>query len=119
MGLIAIVAFGLTFRSSPEWETFVFRLGTVLVLSIPAFYAANESSKHRDREKLIRKHFLELSAIDAYLVNLPEKQRDEIKGKLSDKFFGVPEIHEKVEGANSKDIMGFVEKLVKDLTKGH
>ena len=60
-----------------------------------------------------------MSAIDAYLVHLPEKQRDEIKGKLSEKFFGVPEIHEKVEGVNNKDIMGFVEKIVKDLTKGH
>ena len=85
MGIIAIVTFALTFKDKPDWETFLFRLGTVIFLSILAFYAANESSKHREREKLIRKNFLELSAIDAYLVHLPEKERNDIKGKLFEK----------------------------------
>ncbi len=119
MGVVAIVAFGLTFKSTPDWETFVFRLGTVLVLSIPAFYAANESSKHREREKIVRKNFLELSSIDAYLVHLPEQQCNEIKAKLSDKFFGVPEVHEKTEAVSKKDLLSLLEKFVKDFTKGH
>jgi hypothetical protein len=119
MGAVAIVAFGLTFNSSPNWETFVFRLGTVLVLAIPAFYAANESSKHREREKIVRKNFLELSAIDAYLVLLPEQQRNEIKGKLSERFFGVPEVHEKTEAVSKKDLLSLLEKAIKDFTKGH
>jgi hypothetical protein len=119
MGLVAIAAFALTFANEPHWETFVFRLGTALFLSLPAFYAANESSKHRDREKAVRKHFLELSAIDAYLVHLPESQRNEIKGKLSEKFFGVPEIHEKVESVTKKDVFSLLEKIVKDYSQGH
>ena len=60
-----------------------------------------------------------MSAIDAYLVHLPEKERNEIKGKLSEKFFGVPEAHDKTESVSNKDLLGFVEKIVKDLTKGH
>jgi hypothetical protein len=61
---------------------------------------------------------LELSTIDAYLVHLPEKERNEIKGKLSEKFFGVPEIHKKIESVSGKDWLSFIEKLVKDFTKG-
>jgi hypothetical protein len=41
MGVITVLSFILTFRISPDWETFVFRIGTVILLSIPAIYAAN------------------------------------------------------------------------------
>ena len=120
MGLIAVTAFVYTLiENTVNWETFLFRLGTVLIIAVPAFYAANESSKHREREKLIRKNFLELSSIDAYLVHLPEQQRNEIKGKLSEKFFGVPEVHEKTESVSKKDLFSLLEKVIKDFTKGH
>lgn len=119
MGLIAIAAFAATFAKTPDWETFLFRLGTALIIAVPAFYAANESSKHRNREKLIRKNFLELSAIDAYLVHLPEQKRNEIKGELSAKFFGVPEAPEKTESVSKKDLFGLIEKFIKEYTKGH
>lgn len=119
MGAVAVTTFALTFQANPNWETFVFRLGTALLLSVPAFYAANESSKHRDREKVLRKNFLELSTIDAYLVHLPDEKQNEIKGKLSDKFFGVPEVREKIQSVSNKDLLSFIEKIVKDLTRGH
>jgi hypothetical protein len=119
MGIVAIAAFASTFLKSPDWETFLFRIGTALIIAVPAFYAANESSKHRNQEKLIRKNFLELSAIDAYLVHLPEQERNQIKGKLSDKFFGVPEIQEKTESVSKKDLFGLVENIIKNVTKGH
>jgi hypothetical protein len=120
MGGVAIAAFISTFSKSPDWETFLFRIGTALIIAVPAFYAANESSMHRNREKLIRKNFLELSAIDAYLVHLPEQERNKIKGQLSEKFFGVPEVHEKTESVSKKDLFSLLEKIVKDFTtKGH
>jgi hypothetical protein len=119
MGGVAIAAFVSTFSKSPDWETFLFRIGTALIIAVPAFYAANESSNHRNREKLIRKNFLELSAIDAYLVHLPEEERNKIKGELSEKFFGVPEVHEKTESVSKKDLFSLLEKIVKDFTKGH
>jgi hypothetical protein len=119
MGGVAIAAFVSPFSKSPDWETFLFRIGTALIIAVPAFYAANESSNHRNREKLIRKNFLELSAIDAYLVHLPEEERNKIKGELSEKFFGVPEVHEKTESVSKKDLFSLLEKIVKDFTKGH
>ena len=118
MMLVAGVAFYYSITGAPNWEAFLFRLGTVLVIAVPAFYAANESSKHRERERLLRKNHLELAAIDSYLVLLPEKERNEIKGKLAEKFFGVPEVFEKTENVSKKDLFSLVKMIVSDLTKG-
>ena len=111
-------AFYYSIGHETDWRVFLFRLGTVLVLAIPAVYAANESSKHRDRERHNRKIHLELAAIDAYLVLLPEAQRNEIKGKLTEKFFGVPDVLEKTEAVSKKDLFSLIKMVVSDLTKG-
>ena len=52
-------------------------------------------------------------------MHLPEKERNEIKGKLSEKFFGVPELHEKTESVTKKDLFGLLERAIKEFTKGH
>lgn len=111
-------AFYYSIGHETDWRVFLFRLGTVLVLAIPAVYAANESSKHRDRERHNRKIHLELAAIDAYLVLLPEAKRNEIKGNLTEKFFGVPEVLEKTETVSKKDLFSLIKMVVSDLTKG-
>lgn len=101
-----------------DWRVFAFRLGTVIVLAVPAVYAANESSKHRERERLNRKVHLELASIDAYLVLLPEDQRNRIKGNLAEKFFGVPVLKEKADEVSQKDLFGIISTVVNNLTKG-
>ena len=85
---------------------------------MPAAYAANESSKHRERERLNRKVHLELASIDAYLVLLPEDQRNNIKGNLAEKFFGVPVLKEKADELSPKDLFGVITTVVNNLTKG-
>jgi hypothetical protein len=115
---IAVWAFTYSLTHPTDWEVFAFRLGTCIILAIPAFYAANESSKHRERERLNRKVHLELSAIDAYLVLLPEHQRNEIKGKLTEKFFGVAESKHEGENVTKKDLFGMLSTAVNNLTKG-
>ena len=115
---IAVWAFTYSLTHPTDWEVFAFRLGTCVILAIPAFYAANESSKHRERERLNRKVHLELSAIDAYLVLLPEQQRNDIKGKLTEKFFGVAEAKHEGEAVTKKDLFGIVSNAVNNLTKG-
>ena len=124
LGLMAamIVVGGYAFYFSigheTDWRVFAFRLGTVLVLAVPAAYAANESSKHRERERLNRKVHLELASIDAYLVLLPEDQRNNIKGNLAAKFFGVPLMKQKADEVSQKDLFGVISTVVNNLTKG-
>ena len=101
-----------------DWKIFLFRLGTVLVIAIPAVYAAQESSKHRRREQQNRKLQIELASIDAYLVQLPEAKRHELKEKLTEKFFGQPEAPVKEEQVSSSQLLDIISDAMKRLTKG-
>lgn len=127
--IVALVAMGvmvvlgvLTFYQSlqhPEinWQIFAFRLGTTLVIALPAIYAAQESAKHRERERSNRKLQLELASIDAYLALLPEAKQFELKEKLTEKFFGKAD-EAKVDEAISKHaLFELLSSVLKNLTK--
>ena len=118
MTIVGIVAFYFSIAHDTDWKLFAFRLGTVGVLAIPAIYAANESSKHRERERLNRKIHLELASIDAYLVLLPEVQRHKLKGELTEKFFGVQTLKEKADEVSQKDLFSLLSTALNNLTKG-
>ncbi|MFO1308908.1 MAG: hypothetical protein U1F64_10765 [Burkholderiales bacterium] len=119
---LMIVVAGLSFFQSfihPEidWKIFLFRLATVLVIAIPALYAAQESNKHRQRERYNRKMQVELASIDAYLVKLPPDKQDELKAKLTDRFFGQPDVAEKDEPITKHQLLELVSDALKNLTK--
>lgn len=114
---VAGIAFYYSITHDVTWHTFAFRLGTAIVIAIPAICAAQESSKHRDRENGLRKTHLELASIDAYLVLLPEAQRNEIKAKLTEKFFGREEPKEKDEAVSKHALFDLLSSVVKNLTK--
>jgi len=118
MTLIGGYTFYLSTSQRPEWQVFGFRIATAMVLAVPAAYAASESSKHRERERLNRKLHLELASIDAYLVLLPEDQRNKLKGELTEKFFGVPVLKEEKHEVTPKDLIGLLTVAVKSLSKG-
>lgn len=117
-----IVVGGVSFYQSFEhpdvdWKIFLFRLGTVFVIAIPAVYAAQESSKHRRREQQNRKLQVELASIDAYLVQLPEAKRHELKEKLTEKFFGQPDAAERDEPVTRHQLFDLLSDVLKTLTK--
>lgn len=121
MGLMAAVA-GYTFYHSllhPEvdWKLFAFRLGTTIIIALPALYAAQESAKHREREKMNRKIHLELSAIDAYLELLPEAKKHELKGQLTEKFFGQNDPQSKDEPVTKHDLFDLLSTALKNISK--
>jgi uncharacterized coiled-coil protein SlyX len=107
---VAIISFYHTLsQTAPDLRLFGFRLATSLVLLIPAPYAARESAKHRAREGRLRKSDLELASIDAYLALLPEAKRNELKEKLTDKFFGQAEPIEKDEPVTGHALLNLLE----------
>lgn len=124
LGLMAamIVVGGVSFYQSFEhpdvdWKVFMFRLGTIFVIAIPAIYAAQESSKHRRREQQNRKLQVELASIDAYLVKLPAPKQHELKEKLTEKFFGQPDAPEKDEPVTQHQLFDLLSQVLKTLTK--
>ncbi len=98
-----------------DWRLFLIRLATTLVLAIPALYAAKESAKHRERERQLRRSQLELASIDAYLALLPKEKRNEIKERLTEKFFGREEPLLKEEPVSGSDLFHLVELLIKKI----
>ncbi len=121
MCLMVAVA-GFSFYQSlmhPEidWKLFLFRLATVLVIAIPALYAAQESNKHRQHERHNRKMQVELASIDAYLVKLPPDQQVDLKAKLTEKFFGQPEFADRDEQITKHQLLELVSDALKGLTK--
>lgn len=118
VGVAAVTFYQTLQQEAPDWKLFAFRLTTSLVLLIPALYAARESAKHRTREGRLRKSHLELAAIDAYLVLLPEEKRNALKEKLTDKFFGQAEPVEKDETVTGHALLNVIEMAMKNLTSG-
>lgn len=117
-----IVVGGISFYQSFEhpdvdWKVFIFRLGTIFVIAIPAVYAAQESSKHRRREQQNRQMQIELASINAYLVELPVPKRHELKEKLTEKFFGKPESTEGDDTVTRHQLLDLVGDAMKNLTK--
>jgi hypothetical protein len=117
-----VVVGGISFYQSFEhpdvdWKIFLFRLATVFVIAIPAVYAAQESSKHRRREQQNRKMQVELASIDAYLVDLPEPKRHELKEKLTEKFFGQPDTPESDDPVTRHQLLDLIGDTMKSLTK--
>lgn len=119
MGAIGTITFvhSLT-HPEVDWKLFGFRLGTTLIIALPALYLAQESAKHRHRENANRKLHLELAAIDAYLELLPDSEKQKIKGGLTDKFFGKAEVQSKDDVVTQHQLFNLVADVVKNLTKG-
>ncbi|WP_319408817.1 hypothetical protein [uncultured Desulfosarcina sp.] len=120
IGIILIIYFVYNFSKSPfDWRILISKIGVTITLFIPAFYMARESNRHRQREIHNRKMELELASIGPYLELLPKEKQDELKAKLSEKFFGQPEIiRDDGEVVTKTTLFGLVEKIATILAKG-
>jgi hypothetical protein len=102
-----------------DWRLVTFRMAVTLILLVPAFYARSESEKHRKREQQARKMELELASIDPYLELLPPDKRVEIKGKLTERFFGQPEPTAEKEDFLKSSVFIDILKEVGKMLKAH
>lgn len=100
-----------------EWRIFALRLSLSVIVLIPAIYAAQESSRHRRREQQHRKVEVELASIDAYLALLPKDKADELKAKLTDRFFGRDDVPEKSDEVTKHALFEILKDVVNNLTK--
>ena len=91
----ATILFGV--KNGFDWKMSLFRVLASLVLSIPATYAAKESSKHRKIENYNRKTELELASLEPFMEKLPEEAKITIREKLTEKYFGQETKEEKHE----------------------
>jgi len=117
-----IIAAGFTYyysltHTEVDWKLLLLRFGTTMIIAIPAVYAAQESSRHRDREKKLRKLHLELASIDAYLSLLPTETQYKLKEELTAKFFGQTELESKDTDVSKHALFELIKGAVENLTK--
>lgn len=89
-GAIAATIFALFHGLSNgfELDRFFAKAAVAIPFLALASYAARESSRHRQQERINRKIELQLASLDAYLVTLPEDEQNRLRAKLADRFFG-------------------------------
>jgi len=115
--VIGTVVFNIS-KTGFDWKLILSRIGVTITILIPAFYAARESDKHRQREIKNRKMELELASIGPYLELLPDEKKIELKSALTEKLFGQPDtLTEKGEIVNVNSLFNLLEKLLTNLTK--
>lgn len=120
-GMVLII--GLTIFISAhngfDWKLSLFRLGAALVLAIPATYAASESSKHRNAEYRNRQAELELASIDPFLEKMPDETKNELKAKLTERFFGSRQAEEMAskEKVTNSSLFDLIKLTIENLTK--
>lgn len=82
-----IAAFRGTDYSETPW-TILTRFLTALVISLPAFYTARESARHRTNADRARQRELELSTLGPFIELLPVETKTLIRDRLTDRYFG-------------------------------
>lgn len=100
-----------------DWKILSLRTITTLTLALPAFYAVRESNKHRATEQRYRKMQLELAAIDPYLELLDKEKREQIKLKLSERFFAQPEVNNIAADVDEGSLLDIIKQVVMTLLK--
>ncbi|MEI8642743.1 hypothetical protein P4S56_00435 [Pseudoalteromonas sp. Hal056] len=85
MLLIVIIAFTTFMESTKygfDWESTIFRVVLIFILSIPAAYLSRESSKHRQQEHNLHQTALDLKTIDPYIKSIPEPEQTKLRVSL-------------------------------------
>lgn len=117
--IIAIVAAGFSYlwtvgASEFSLQAFWIRAVIIVPLAFLAGYAARQSGRHRRNEVAARDLALKLLALDPYLELLPEEDKQKVKIKMADTFFGTPP---QPIGEDSVGLQEAIEALAKALQR--
>ena len=71
-----------------DLTTLITRFAIAVAITIPAFYTARESARHRTNADRAKQTELELASLGPFLETLPTEQRQEIIAALAKEYFG-------------------------------
>ena len=103
--------------ATPEnFWTFAMRFVTAIAITLPAFYTARESARHRTNADRARTRDIELATLDPFIELLGNK--DEIKAKLVERYFGNDvEAHEIKQPIDTKGATELVKVIMDGIAK--
>jgi hypothetical protein len=100
-----------------DWLKSIIRIVAAGILSYPATYAAQESSKHRKQENYNKRIELELASLNPFIEFLDETKKQLIKEKLVEKYFGNHNNIELKDDKKDVDVpLSVFEKIMKSIS---
>ena len=101
-----------------DWEHLAQRGLVSIALLVFAGYAATQSGRHRENERLARKVELELAAIDPYLALLPIAEQIEIKAETARRMFAQPlGATTAADAVGAAQLLRLIEEFIKRTSK--
>lgn len=95
------------------------RLLYAIAITAPAWYTARESARHRTIADAAKQTELELAALGPFIELLDKAKQDQIRERLTERYFGRPVEPHVVKGpVNAKELRAFVVDIVKALRQG-
>jgi len=95
-----------------DWKNGAQRGIVSMIMFVPAFYLAKESSKHRANEIKNRQRELVLSTIDPYIELLSTDKKEDLKSEIAKKIFG-----ESDSPQSKEDSTNFLAQLTNFMTQ--
>lgn len=74
------------------------RFATAVAVALPALYTARESARHRTNADRARQRELELTTLGPFIELLPNEKKQEIRDRLTDRYFGAAVEKHEVNG---------------------
>lgn len=100
-----------------DWHRVLGRLPFSLVLFVPAFYLAKESSQHRSNEVLNRRRQLILTTIHPYLELIDSAKAEEIRADVAKGIFSEGTALVEPDESSASNLIAQLSNLVKILAK--
>ncbi|MCP3177444.1 hypothetical protein MJO47_10065 [Desulfuromonas sp. KJ2020] len=100
-----------------DWKNIAGRSFFSLILFIPGFYLARESTSHRSNEILNRRRELILSTIDPYLALLDKVKAEQIKTELAKNIFSEGNVALEDNSLDASNLFAQFSNLVKLISK--
>ena len=102
---------------SLDWKLTLGRIPFSLILFVPAFYLARESSKHRNTEIQNRRREHILTTIDPYLARLPKDKAEQIKIDIAKGIFSEGSFPDEPSSKDAGNIIAQITNLIKQIPK--
>lgn len=117
MLIICIFILAMIWSSQGEfnWQRYALRLLSISIFIYPATYAARESSKHRNLAHQRETAAVELVSIEPFIELLDDTKKQEIKEKLTEKYFGNGHSHPQQTNVTDSETVpiDMIERIIK------
>ena len=77
--------------STTPWQTIALRFGGSVALLALGYYAAHESTQHRNQAQVAKAKQLDLAALDPFIANLEVEEQRRIKAAAARRLFAEPD----------------------------